>query len=249
MKKSLCAFLMLCVAACNSPSTAQRGDPAPPSATSSHASTAQPTPPVLTVERLGKASSGVKAGDDWNKTRTALISELGPPTHEGYDRLVWGIPTAGDCTYWMIKESSGTVSEVTAAATYPRAKTAGFEDCYLYLDRTPPDKDPTLPGPIAGNVYSVRQILDGIDGTRSKWVGKKVRVRGRVLGVVRSGPSKEWTLASMTVADEKDASVTIGVQVTSEVRSAPRDGQKVVVTCEGTVASMGRSLDDARILK
>ena len=213
----------------------------------------------LTAESLTKAGSTVKVGDDFNKSVATLTASLGKPTTEGAERRTWGISSKNECGYLMIKESEGKVSEVTPFASYPRDKRAEFDDCFLYLDRTPADKDENAAGPTEGKVYAVGEVLDGIDAARSKWAGKKVRVRGRVLSSVKSGPSlDELTIASMSVADEKDEQRRVAVQVTEDVKSAPEDGKtagtslsqrKVIVTAEGTVAARGQSIDKARIVK
>ena len=213
----------------------------------------------LTADTLKKAGGTVKVGDDFKSTIAALTTSLGKPTTEGVERRTWGISNKDECGYLMVKESDGKVSEVTPFASYTRDKLTEFEDCFLYLDRVPADKDENATGPTEGKVYTVAEVLDGLDAGRSKWAGKKVRVRGRVLSSVKSGPSlDELLLASMSVADEKDEKRRMQVNVTEDVKGAPQDEsaaggslsqRKVIVTAEGTVAPRGQTIEKARIVK
>lgn len=253
---SLVASLLL--GACSqdgpgSPSSSASGPSAAasaPAAASASASASAEAPEELTAELLIEASSLAKKGDALTSASAALYNALGKPTHTTHSRMVWGVTTKDSCTVLRVEHEGSSIADVFPAATHARSSTAEFEDCWLYLDRTPPDRDPNAAGPVDGKVYGVAEFLEGIDAAKSKWVGKKVRVRGRVLGVVRSGPSTEdIKLASMNVADEKDDTKRMGVQVTQDVAAAPKDGQKVVVVAEGVVAKMGRSIDEARVVK
>jgi hypothetical protein len=249
MLKASSAILLVFALGCESkPGTATPSTSTSASAPAASAAT-PPLPGPLTLDGLMAAKDTVKVGDDWKTAIAALVAKLGPETTKGPDRLVWGIPAADQCSYLMIRESSDKVSELSPATTHSRAKSLEFEDCYLFLDRTPPDKDPAAPGPEADRIYAVGELLDGIDAARSKWLGKKVRVRGLVMSSVRSGATPAATMASLSVADEKDASKRVGVQIRHDVKAAPQDGKQIVVTAEGVIASMGRSLDDARIVK
>jgi hypothetical protein len=242
-------FALVLVAACDSSPAPTPAASAAPSGAVAPSST-QPAPGPITLERLTKARELIQEGDDWKAASAKLTAALGPATHEGYERAVWGASTADDCTYLMVKTSSNKVSSIGAAGTYPRAKTSEFEDCYVYLDRTPPDKDASAAGPISGKFYTVREVMDGLNNAHSKWILQTIRLRGRSVSVVRSGPTNNWTHASMTIVDEKDDSIKMGVQFEDDdVKAAPQDGQKVVITAEGTLSTMGRSLEKAHIVK
>ncbi|MBK7579711.1 MAG: hypothetical protein IPI67_05820 [Myxococcales bacterium] len=214
-------------------------------------STSAPAPAAgpLTLARLVAANEKVKKGDPWNAARETLIRELGPPTREaGFTD--WGVTTADSCALLRLESNGDVVGVVSPAVNYSRASDLeNFEDCYYRQDRTPPDKNPSASGPVAGKTYSVHELRAGLEEARSKWASQKIRLRGRVRGVVRSGATKDSTLASMSVADEKNEAETVGVQVTHDVKSAPRDGQHPIIVAEGVVAKVGRSLDDARIVK
>lgn len=270
MKRIGLLLLPLMVLGCNSAErpagsgSAAVSSPPPPSATqsvhSAAAASATPAAPAaLTTETLTKASATVKVGDDFKTTVAALTASLGKATAETPGRRVWGISSKDECSYLMLQESEGKVSDLKPFASYPREKYSEFEDCFVYLDRTPADKDENAASPTEGKVYTVAEVLDGIEAGRSKWAGKKVRVRGRVMSSVKSGPSlDDLKIASMSVADEKDETRRVGVQVTEDVKGAPQDGstagsslsqRKVIVTAEGTVFLRGFSLENARIVK
>lgn len=232
----------------NASAAGDGGSAAPSSAPVSLASAAVLPSGPLTSERLVAANGKVKKGDAWAAARQTMIRELGPPTREaGFTD--WGVTSADSCTLLRLESNGDVVGAVSTAVTYPRSSTDDFEDCFYRQDRTPSDKNPSAPGPVAGKVFSVREVRDGLLEARSKWAGQTIRLRGRVRSVVRSGATKDYTLASMSVADEKDESTTVGVQIKHNVKAAPQDGQRVVVVAEGVVAKVGHSLDDARIVK
>lgn len=246
MKRALPICLGVAVLACG------RTEPSPVASASPKPTASAPAPPPpgsLTAQRLIAANGKVKKGDPWKAARETLIRELGPPTREmGFTD--WGVTTADTCTLLRLESSGDLVGDVSTAETHSRdVDLEKFEDCYFRQDRTPPDKNPTAAGPVAGKTHSVHEFRVGLEEARSKWAGQKIRLRGRVRGVVRSGASKDYTLASMSVADEKLESETVGVQVTHDVKSAPKDGQHPVIVAEGIVAKQGRSLDDARIVQ
>lgn len=246
-------LLSLTLGACSrasssDPSSDAGSSAAPAASATAKASSASPVAGPLTRERLIAANGKVKKGDPWKAARETLIRELGAPTSEGAF-VDWGVTTGDSCTMIRLESSGDVVSEVSTAVTYTRSSRDEFDDCFAKLDRMPADKNPAAPGPAAGKVHSVSELLDGMNEARSKWAGQTVRVRGRVRSVVRSGGSKDYTLASMSITDEKDESKRVGVQITQDVKSAPRDGQHVVIVAEGVVQKRGDSIDKARIVR
>lgn len=222
-----------------------------PSSTAASPSAAAPRPGPLTPARILDVGKTVQVGDPWAATEKRVLAELGPSTRElrGLGH-VWMAPGQDECTYFVMKYSGESVSEIVAPATHPRADRREFEACFWYVDQTPPDKDPSGPGPEPGKVYSVKDVLNGLARTRSKWVAIPIRMRGRTLSVVRSGPSADaYTNASMTLADENDHTVTMAAQVDQDVAAAPKDGQKVVVTVEGRIDGHAGWVEHAKLVK
>jgi hypothetical protein len=217
----------------------------------SASASAAPAAGPLTSERLIEVASSVKIGDDWATTEERLVRALGPASRELHGiGLVWTVPGQDDCTYFVARYSGDKVSEVVAPAKHGRAERFEFEDCFWYVELTPPDKDPNGAGPEPGKVYSVHEALAGLQTTRSKWVAQPIRIRGKTLGVVRSGPDdKHWMNASVNLADEKDPAVTIAAQVDQNVEAAPKDGQKIVITVEGTLEGHAGWLGHAKVVK
>jgi hypothetical protein len=221
-------------------------------AASARASSASaPSQGPLSAERIVTAGGTVKVGDAWAATEARLVRELGPASRELLGMgLVWGVSGQDDCTHLVVRYSGALVSEVVAPGTRARAARSDFEECFSMLDRSPPDRDADGAGPTDGKVYSVRELRDGLDAARSKWAGRVVRVRGKALSVVRSGPDAEhYTNASIRLADERDEGVSVGAQVRKNVEKAPRDGQKVVITVVGKVDARAGGLDDAEVVK
>lgn len=247
---------ILSLSACGDPASG-RGSAASGTGTARATATATATasaapdePEPLTAEALIEANDLAKKGDALTAASAALYQALGKPVHTTPGRMVWGVTTNDSCTVLRVEHEGTEISAVYPAATHGRSSVSEFEDCWLYLDKAPPDRDPNAAGPTKDKVYAVKEVLDGMDAGRSKWIGQTIKVRFRVRGVVKSGPKRdEPTLASMTVEDEKDPTKTIAVQIEHDVKAAPNDGQKVVLTAEGVVAKMGRSIGDARIVK
>ncbi len=215
------------------------------------ASAAAPKPEPLSAARILEVGRTVHVGDRWDATERRVVGELGPSTRRlmGLGH-VWMVPGKDECTYFVMKYSGEVVSEVTPAATHPRSDRREFEDCFWYVDETPPDKDPKGPGPEPGRVYSVKEALAGLEATRSKWVASPIRVRGVAVSVVRTGPSDgDWTNATVGLLDEHDSTVRMAAQVDKNVRDVPHDGQKVVVTVEGRIDGHAGWVDHAKVVK
>lgn len=260
MTRLLAATAVVLLGACSSSSTtssssssagsARYATSAKPAASAAASGSAAAKPAALTVDAMKAASPKVKVDDPIDSALKTLKSELGPATREGSEIYVWGIPAQSDCSYFFVRESSGKVSEVSTFGTFGRDQVDAFEECYLFLDKPIPDADPNAPGPVADKVYAVSELLDAVNAARSKWVGKTIRVKGKLTQSVKSGPTEDYTLASIVLADEKDEKRTLSVSVTVDVKAAPgSDDKGDLIVAEGKLSDRRRSVEEARVVE
>lgn len=201
----------------------------------------------LTAELIqGFDKSKVKPFDKWDEKLAFIESKLGKATGTIGDEQWWAVVDGEKCIYFnaekMKDDAMGVVVGTTSGGEVDKAAGGMFKTCAegAGVEVKEEDLDPNAPGPPEdGSPVTAQQVLDGVKNAKSKWLGKKVTMKGFYVNDTKTSSNGKDSWAVSIAADKENLTgATVGCSVGAEEPRTKDMTQKDEVTVEGTVTDM-----------